>query len=379
MALTSVPASFMRGGTSKALMFLVKDLPAKRADWDHIFLNAMGSPDSYGRQLNGMGGGISSLSKVCVVSPSQRDDADVDYTFAQVLIDEARVDYNGNCGNMSSAVGPFAVDQGLVRAEGDEVTVRIFNTNTQKIIHAIFPVKNGKAVYEGDLEIPGVSGTGAAIRLNFVEPGGATTGKLLPTGNAQDILKIPGWKDLQVSMIDAANACVFVKAQDVGLKGTELPQEFESSKELLEKLDLIRRTASVAMGIASSLEEARKTVTVPYIALVHPAVDFKSLSGDVVPESEQDLCVRVIASGQPHRALPLTVSLCTAVAARLQGSVVFEISKKAQDMSQALRLGMPSGILTVGAEVDFYENHWHAKSGGFFRTARPLFEGRVWV
>src|SRR6202048_2891482 len=206
----TIPAAFMRGGTSKALMFHLRDLPTERAKWDRIFLAAMGSPDPYGRQLDGMGGGVSSVSKVCIIAPSARDDADVDYTFGQVLIKEPRVDYAGNCGNMLSAVGPFAVDDGLVNSLGERADVRIYNTNTQKIIRSSFPVEEGRASSHGDFRIPGVAGSGAPIRLDFLEPGGATTGRLLPTRHVKEQLSVPGFGHFQVSMIDAANACVFV-------------------------------------------------------------------------------------------------------------------------------------------------------------------------
>lgn len=357
-------------------MFLASDLPKDREQWINIFLKCMGSPDSYGRQLDGMGGGVSSVSKVCVVAKSERADADVDYTFAQVLIDKAFVDFKGNCGNMSAAVGPFAVDQGLVAVKDGQAIVRIFNTNTQKIIHSHFTVRSGRAVYEGDLEIPGVSGTAAPIRLDFVEPGGATTGKLLPTGSLKDRLNIPELGLVEVSLVDAANACVFVKAKNVGMTGHELPTELEAP-DILKRLDLLRRHASVAMGISATIEEARKVVTVPYVALVTEAADFKSLSGEVVNKDQQDVCVRVIASGQPHRALPLTVSLCTAVAARMQGTVVSECLSENLDLQAPLKLGMPSGVLTLAADVVQENGQWHARSGGFYRTARPLFEGRV--
>jgi len=191
MSLLSLPAVFMRGGTSRAVMFHARDLP-DRAEWDPLFLAAMGSPDPNGRQLNGMGGGISSLSKVCVIAPWTRKDADLDYTFAQVQIREPRVDYRGNCGNMSSAVGPFAMDEGLVRAEGDMATVRIYNTHTKKLIHATFPLRDNLPRYDGDLVIPGVAGSGAPVRLDFIAPGGATTGKLLPTGHPVDTVDVPG-------------------------------------------------------------------------------------------------------------------------------------------------------------------------------------------
>ena len=229
MPLRALPAVFMRGGTSRAIIFHARDLP-DRAQWDPIFLAAMGSPDPNGRQLDGMGGGVSSLSKVCILAPSDREDADIDYTFAQVQIREAAVDYRGNCGNMSSAVGPFAVDEGIVRPNGDTAIVRIFNTNTRKLIRSTFPLQDGHAATEGDLAIPGVAGTGAPVRLDFLTPGGATTGKLLPTGAPLDRLDVPGLGPIEVSMVDAANACVFVRARDLGLTGRELPDELERER-----------------------------------------------------------------------------------------------------------------------------------------------------
>jgi 2-methylaconitate cis-trans-isomerase PrpF len=373
-----IPAVFMRGGTSKAIMFHARDLPTDREAWAPIFAAAMGAPDPYGRQLDGMGGGVSSLSKVCVLAPSARDDADVDYTFAQVMIREARVDYRQNCGNMSSAVGPFALDEGLVTASGETATVRIFNTNTQKIIHGTFPVEDGRTRYDGDLSIPGVGGAGAPIRLDFLAPGGATTGRLLPSGAALDRLEVPGLGTIEASLVDAANAAVFVRAGDVGLNGTELPEALESRPEVLARLDAIRRTASVRMGIAPDEEAARLVTSVPFVAVVAPPVDGPSLSGETVRAAEVDLVARVISNGQPHRALPLTISLCTAVAARIAGTVVAEALSPAAGKG-ALRLGMPSGVLTVGAEVEREGGEWVARAGSFYRTARRLFEGRVLV
>ncbi len=374
----AIPAVFMRGGTSKALMLHARDLPAARDDWAPLFTGAMGTPDPNGRQLDGMGGGVSSLSKVCIIAPSEREDADVDYTFAQVMIKEARVDYKGNCGNMSSAVGPFSVDEGLVRPNGDSATVRIFNTNTKKIIHGTFPLEEGRARYDGDLAIPGVGGTGAPIRLDFVQPGGASTGKLLPSGQVLDTLEVPGLGAIEVSLVDAANAAVFVRARDVGLTGLELPDQLEARPEILALLDAIRVQASIRMGIAPDAESARKITIVPFVAIVSPPADSPTLSGEPVLAAEVDLTARVISNGQPHRALPLTISLCTAVAARISGTVVAEaLSPSAAE--GPLRLGMPSGVLTVGAEVAQDGGEWHAHAGSFYRTARRLFDGRVWV
>lgn len=374
-----IPAVFMRGGTSKALMIQPKELPLNQEEWAPIFCAAMGSPDPYGRQLDGMGGGVSSLSKVCIVGPSTHPDADIDYTFAQVSIHEKRVAYQGNCGNMSAAVGPFAIDQGLVIAQGDTSTVRIYNTNTKKIIHSTFPTPNGKTQYSGELAIPGVSGTGAPIKLEFIQPGGATTGKLLPTGQLTDELEITGIGKIQVSMIDAANAAVFIRAADIGLSGLELPEQLEARPEILAKLNDIRVHASVAMGIAPDIEAAKKIGMVPFIAMVAPAQDNPTLTGATVPADQIDLVVRVISNGQPHRALPLTISLCTAVAARMTGSVVAKTLSPTATPRGALRLGMPSGVLTVDADVEQQAQQWQVNSGAFYRTARCLFDGRVWI
>jgi 2-methylaconitate cis-trans-isomerase PrpF len=377
MPLLSYPAVFMRGGTSRAIMFHARDLP-DRAQWDPIFLAAMGSPDPNGRQLNGMGGGISSLSKVCILAPSERADADIDYTFAQVQIRDPRVDYRSNCGNMSSAVGPFAVDEGLMRPNGDTAVVRIFNTNTRKIIRSTFPLEDGRAATDGDLGIPGVAGTGAPVRLDFLAPGGATTGRLRPTGNPADALDVPGVGPIEVSMVDAANACVFVRARDLGLTGRELPEELERDPALLDRLQVIRRLASIAMGIAKDDAEARTVAAVPIIGFVAPAMDAPTLSGDPIAAGQVDLTARFLSNGQPHRALPLTASLCTAVAANIAGTVVAEALTPGAGAQ--VRIGMPSGILTVGAEVEQDRSgHWIAHSGAFYRTARRLFDGRVYV
>lgn len=378
MAQHAIPAVFMRGGTSKAIIFHARDLPAAREAWTPIFAAAMGAPDPYGRQLDGMGGGVSSLSKVCVVAPSSRADADVDYTFAQVAIRQAAVDYRQNCGNMSSAIGPFALDEGLVTAAGETTTVRIFNTNTGKIIHGTFPVEDGRARYDGDLAIPGVGGTGAPIRLDFLAPGGATTGKLLPSGAAMDPLAVPGLGRVEASLVDAANAAVFVRARDVGLAGTELPDTLEANPAILARLEAIRCAASVRMGIAPDEAAARLIKGVPFVAIVAPPADAPTLSGETLRAAEMDLLARVISNGQPHRALPLTISLCTAIAARIEGTVVAEALSPGAGAG-VLRLGMPSGVLTVGAEVAREGGAWVARAGSFYRTARRLFDGRVWV
>ncbi len=372
-----IPAVFMRGGTSNAVVFKQQDLPQDRALWDEIFLSAIGSPDPNGRQLDGMGGGVSSLSKVCVVGPSTRPDADIDYTFAQVQVKDAKVDYGANCGNMSSAMGPFAVDEGLVRVSGQEALVRIHNTNTRKIIHALFSIDDGLAAVDGDLAIPGVSGTGSPVKLEFRDPGGATTGKLLPTGNAVDVLEVPGIGKVRASLVDAANATVWINAKDLGLTGTELPEQLDANAAVMQKLSAIRIAGSVAMGIAANAEEAAKNKSVPFIGFVSAVQDARLLSGETISANDIDLTGRVISSGQTHRALPLTVSLCMAVAARIEGSVVNEVLRKGGDVEAPIRIGMPSGILTVAATVKRKDGGWNAEQGAFYRTQRRMFEGQV--
>lgn len=374
----AIPAAFYRGGTSKAVMFHARDLPEDRAAWEPIFTALMGSPDPYGRQLDGMGGGVSSLSKVCVVGPPTRDDADVDFTFAQILIREARIDLRQNCGNMSSAIGPFAVDEGLVAAPHDgTATVRVHNTNTGKIIRSTFAVEDGRPRVAGDLAIPGVGGTGSPVRLDFLDPGGASTGRLLPTGNPVDTLDVEGVGPVRASLVDAANACAFLLAADLGLTGRELPDEIESRPDLLARLDAVRTAASVAMGIAPDRDAARRISAIPFVGFVAPPADAPTLTGETAPAAAMDLAARILSNGQPHRALPLTIALCTAVAARIEGTLVHGVATAADG---PIRLGMPSGILTVAAEVARdADGTWRAASGGFYRTARRLFDGRVWV
>lgn len=374
-----IPAIFMRGGTSKALMFHRRDLP-EPAVWDELFLALMGTPDPYMRQLNGMGGGVSSLSKVAILEKSQHPDADIDYTFGQVMINEKKVDYSGNCGNISSAVGPFAVAEGLVPAIEGENTVRIFNTNTQKIIHSTFEVTNGKPVVQGNLEIPGVAGTCAPIRLDFLNPGGATTGQLLPTGNISEMIEVESIGTIRVTMIDAANACVFVQAKDIGLQGDEFPSELNQRPDILHILEEIRLKASVKMGISKNLAEAAEIKTVPYVGFVSPAKSGLTISNTPIDETKIDLTARAISNGQPHLALPLTVSLCLGVAANIEGSIVADVlqKKSSSTTEQTIRIGMPSGILTVGAQVSQSATGWEAQRGSFYRTARRLFEGFVY-
>jgi 2-methylaconitate cis-trans-isomerase PrpF len=374
-----IRAVFARGGTSKGLLFHRADLPRDRSAWDRLFLAALGSPDRYGRQLNGMGGGLSSLSKVCIIGPASRADADVDYTFGQVLIDRELVDFTPLCGNMSSTIGPFAVDEALVQGSGESAVVRIHNTNTAKIIVATFALDQGRAAVDGDLAIPGVEGTGAPVRLDFLDPGGAITGSLLPTSRVREPLPVPGVGTFEVSMIDASNPCVFLMARDLGLQGTEAPGDIEKDAELMRRLDAIRIAASLAMGVAKSEDEAHRKTAVPFIGFVAEACEARTLSGATISPGEVDFTARVISNGQPHRALPLGVSMCLAVAAKIEGSVVHEVARDDVLEREKLRISMPSGVLTVAAEVRREASGWRAVRGGFYRTQRRLFDGQLCV
>ena len=378
-----VPAAFIRGGTSNAVVFDRRHLPEDETVRERLFLAALGSPDRYGRQLDGMGGGISSLSKVCIVGPPTRRDADVDYTFAQVAVDRPQVDWSSNCGNMSSAIGPFAVDEGLVEAAGPEGVVVIHNTNTGKLIRARFPVEDGHAAVEGDTAIPGVAGTGAPVDLEFLEPGGAATGSLLPTGDVVDALEVEGIGTVAASLVDAANAFVFVAAGELGITGAEMPADLDARSDLMGRLERIRAAAAVAMGIAADPAEASaRFPSAPKIGIVAPPRRAKTLSGERVEGAAGDLVARMLSMSNVHRALPLTGVLGFAVAAAIEGTVVARAAgPRAADHHGRIRLISPSGVIAAAAAVDRSGpgRGWHAAHASVRRTQRRLFDGFVHV
>ncbi|MGJ3258276.1 MAG: 2-methylaconitate cis-trans isomerase PrpF family protein [Rhodospirillales bacterium] len=367
-------AIFMRGGTSKGVFFRHDTLPGDREARDRIFVHALGSPDPYGRQLNGMGGGVSSVSKAVIVGPSSVDGADVDYTFAQVVIDKPEVDYSATCGNLSSAVGPFAVDSGLLAPDDGQQTVRVYNTNTKKIYHATFEVVDGVFQPAGGFEIPGVGGTGSRIRLDYLDPGGATSGKLLPSGNALDVLDVPGVGRVEASLVDASNAVVFVAAERFGKTATESVSDLEADKKFMADLDAVRRTAAVAMGLAETPETA--SLGNPKIGIVAPAAGGTTLAGTQIVAEDCDLSARIVSMGQVHRVLPLTGAMCLGVACRIPGSVPNQLVR---EQPGDLRLANPSGVLPVDANVVTGDNGVAAKSCTVYRTARPLMAGQVLI
>lgn len=366
-----IRAAFYRGGTSKAVVFNSMDLPSDPEIRNRIFLHVLGSPDRYGRQLDGMGGGLSSVSKVVIVGPSTRADADVDYTFVQIAVDSAVADYGSACGNMSSAVGPFAVEEGLIKATTDTTRVRIHNTNTSQIYISEFATEDGLALEDGDFEIPGVTQTGARIKLDFMDPAGAITGKLLPTGNPIDTLDIPGLGVVDISMIDAANPVAFVKAQAFGLTATESPGALDGDADVMAKLDTVRRHAAVAMGMTDTPEQAAQSN--PKIALVGAPAPFSALDGRSYAADSHDVGIRMISMGNFHRAVTLTGAMCVAVAAKIDDSIVAE----AAFARGALRIGNASGVLPVDSDVSLQNGTYHALSATTFRTQRRLMEGAV--
>lgn len=358
------PVSFMRGGTSNGLLIHRNDLPADEGGWRPILSSAMGSPDSYGRQLNGMGSGISSTSKICVVSTSDREDADVDYTFVQVGTKDGSLDMAGNCGNMSSTVAPFAVDEGLLpnlqhRDEG-ELTVRMFNTNTSKILHSTFKVgKDGRYEPCGDYSIDGVPGTASRITLSFLDPGGAKTGKALPTGQLVDQLDLPDGSSITASLTDIANPGVFVLASDVGVPGDVHPDTLGSDTEMMARLEVIRQAGARKMGLDPDVQSVPKIVL-----LSRPSQEAAGRRVNIV--------CRALSMQQAHKAVPLTLALNLGASCRLPGTLAHQTAVHAEG-KESIVIAHASGKLEVGSVMK--ENK--IESALLHRTARLLMKGEV--
>ncbi len=365
MAVGKYSCVFMRGGTSKAVFFHKKDLPEDESRWAELFLKVMGTPDP--KQIDGMGGTFPVTSKVAVIAPSDREGIDVDYTFYQIGIDTPVVETQANCGNVSSAVGPFAVDEGLVSVTEPVTVVRIWNTNTGKVIEEHVLVKDGKAVTGGDQSIPGVLGTGAPIDMYFERPGGAVTGKLFPSHHKQDVLYPPGYDPVTVTMIDCSNPVVFIRAKDLGIQGTEL-SELDGNRPVMEHVEAIRREAAAFFGFAP------ETLSVPKVSVISSPQDYVSSEGRLVKASEMDLCARVITVGKFHKTHPITVGIATATAACIPGTVTYETASGA-GRENRVRIGQPSGILEIKIVLDGED----VVKGGAVRTARRIMDGYVYV
>lgn len=362
-----VPIAVMRGGTSKGVFINYKEMPEDRVLWDSFLLDIMGSPDQ--RQIDGLGGGNSLTSKAAIIKKSKMDGIDVEYTFAQVSIENQLVDFKGNCGNISSAVGPYAIEQGLVAAVAPVTVVRIFNTNTQKVIIAEVEVENGQVKTEGQCEIPGVPGTGSPIYLSFTDAQGAVTGKLFPTGNPIDRIDTRNGP-IDVSIIDVANPLVFVKAEDVGLTGSELPHEFTAEK--LAELEEIR-SAAAEMCLFSTKEEATvKSPAVPKMTIIAPPETYSDVNGVERQADGMDCRIRMMSMQKPHQALAITGAICTTAGAFLKDTVLNDVIEVENTV---LRLGHPSGIIET--KVDMIAGH--IGNIKVVRTARMILEGFVYT
>ena len=371
-----IPAVFYRGGTSKGVFFRASELPADRGQCSAILLAALGSPDPYGRQLDGMGGGISSLSKAVIIGPSTHPDADVDYTFIQIAVDEPVADWSNNCGNLSSAVGHFAVDEGLVPASDGEVLVRIHQTNTKKLIHSRFQVRAGKAETAGDYVIAGVAGAASRIRLDFLEPAGAVTGKLLPSGRVLDHADLGSEGRFELSIVDATSLIVYVDAAAFGFDGSETPDEIEARPGVMAILERLRRFAGVMIGLAPTPDGIG--LQTPRIAMVAAPRSFTGLDGQRHEEDAFDIATRMISMQRAHRAIPGTGGLNLGVATQIAGTLPNRLSRPANAAGE-VRVANPSGLVSVGAVVRHVGDRWMAESAVLFRTARRLMQGEIAV
>jgi 2-methylaconitate cis-trans-isomerase PrpF len=362
------------------VFFHAADLPGERGRIEPILLDVFGSPDA--RQINGLGGATSLTSKAAIIAPPSLANADVDYTFGQVSVTTAAVDWGGNCGNISSAVGPFAIDLGYVPAGDGHQTVRIHNTNTGKIIVAHVPVDQGRTIVEGDFSIPGVPGTGARIDLDFLEPAGSYAGRLLPTGRACDVVTLPDGRQVEVSLVDAANPVVFMDARDLGMTGTELPDAIASRPGAAEALEAVRSHAAAWLGLVDDPAEATaRTPGLPKVAFVGEAVGYRTLGGNDVSADAVDVLGRIMSMQTPHRAYAVTGAICTAAAALVEGTVVNRVTRTGslKGGGRRIRIGHPAGVIDALVRAEPGETEPHILGVEVGRTARHILDGTVWV
>jgi len=381
-----IRATYMRGGTSKGVFFTPDDLPAPArqpgAARDALMLRVTGSPDPYGKQIDGMGGATSSTSKVVIVGPSARPDCDVDYLFGAVAIESPVVDWSGNCGNLTSAVGPFAIERGLVSApENGIAIVRIWQANIQKKIIAHVPMCDGQVQETGDFELDGVTFPAAEIKLEFLEPGADEDGEggaMFPTGNMIDKLDVPGVGVVEATLINAGNPTIFVDAVTLGLSGSELQPRVNTDAELLAKAEAIRANATVAMGLAATAAEAtEKRPHTPKLAFVARPTGYTASSGKDVSSSDMDLCARIFSMGKLHHAMTGTGAVAIAVAAAIPGTLVSRVLGGGR--RDEVRFGHPSGTLKVGADAAEQNGTWAVTKALMSRSARRLMDGQVFV
>ncbi|PBQ03731.1 2-methylaconitate cis-trans isomerase PrpF [Pseudomonas congelans] len=383
-----IPATYMRGGTSKGVFFRLTDLPEAAQipgqARDAVLLRVIGSPDPYEKQIDGMGGATSSTSKSVIVSRSSRPDHDVDYLFGQVSIDKPFVDWSGNCGNLSAAVGPFAITSGLLdpgRAPQDGVAVvRIWQANIGKTIIAHVPISNGAVQETGDFELDGVTFPAAEVQLEFLDPAAdeeGAGGSMFPTGNLVDDLEVPGIGTLKATMINAGIPTIFVNAADIGYSGTELQGDINGDPLALARLEAIRAYGAVRMGLIHSIEEAATRQHTPKVAFVAGPADYVSSSGKPVAAHDIDLLVRAVSMGKLHHAMMGTAAVAIGTAAAIPGTLVNLAA--GGDARRAVRFGHPSGTLRVGAQALEEGGEWTVTKAIMSRSARVLMEGWVRV
>jgi 2-methylaconitate isomerase len=380
-----IPATYIRGGTSKGVFFRLQDLPAAAqapgAARDALLMRVIGSPDPYGKQIDGMGGATSSTSKTVILAKSSKPDHDVDYLFGQVAIDSAFVDWSGNCGNLTAAVGSFALSSGLVDAsripQNGMCTVRIWQANIHKTIIAHVPITNGAVQETGDFELDGVTFPAAEVQLEFLDPAeeGEDGGAMFPTGNLVDDLEVPGVGTLQATMINAGIPTIFLKAAALGYQGNELQDAINSDAKALARFETIRAHGAVRMGLIQHIDDAATRQHTPKVAFVAPPADYVASSGKPVAASEIDLLVRVLSMGKLHHASPGTAAVAVATAAAIPGTLVNLAAGGSQ--RHAARFGHPSGTLRVGAEAHQVNGEWSVTKAIMSRSARVLMEG--WV
>lgn len=376
-----IPAVYMRGGTSKGVFFRADVLPKDPKARDALLLRITGSPDPYGKQIDGMGGATSSTSKVVLVSRSTRPDCDVDYLFGAVSVEAPVIDWSGNCGNLTSAVGPFAIQQGLVTPPANGMaTVRIWQANINAKIIAHVPMVNGEVQEEGPFVLDGVTFPSAEIPLEFLDPGDegdeAAEGGLFPTGNRLDMLDIPGLGKIEATLINAGNPAIFVDACALGLRGNERQEDVNTDCALLERCEAIRAHAAVAMGLCDSAETATKSRPhTPKLAFVSAPQDYTASSGKAVSKEEIDLTARILSMGKLHHAMTGTGAVAIAAAASLPGTIVQRLLKAPS--LKTIRFGHPSGTLAVGAEAEERDGRWVVSKVTMSRSARRLMEGVV--
>lgn len=373
----AVPCVFMRGGTSRGAFFRASDMPSDHALRERIIAAIYGSPDR--RQIDGLGGADPLTSKVAIVGPSNRADADVDFTFGQVRITEPKVDFDGNCGNMSAAVGPFAIDEGMVPAQEPRTRVRIHLTNTDKVLEADVPVREGRAAVEGDSEIPGVPGRGAAILLDLAETGGTLGRGVLPTGSVCDVLMLRDGSRLAATIVDAGNPCVFVNAAEVGAPFGRavlglVPETFA-------RLEEIRGEAAVRVGLVTRAADAAATTpAVPKIYWVGPPADYEAVNGRAVSRDKMSFAGAGLSMARPHQAYAVTAAVATAVAAMLPGSLVHAVCDARAVETGLIRIGHPSGVLGIEAAVRMGTDGIPSITRvAVERTARRIMDGVVYV